>query len=119
MRNEEPIPLFHSAFPTPHSPKVSRHMAAKTVAPALPNVPAWLTARAGTLTPGIAPHVVFVNLGGKPEYKLEGRPAKGKFTCVVTATVNGRPIDAPAEALDSPAAAFDNGLARLQAKLGW
>jgi hypothetical protein len=47
------------------------------------------------------------------------RPAKGKFTCVVTATVNGRPIDTPADLLDSAAAAVDNGLARLQAKLGW
>ena len=94
-------------------------MPAKPVAPALPTAPAWLTARGGTLTPGIAPHVVFVTLGGKPQYKLEGRPAKGKFTCVVTATVNGRAIDTPAELLDSAAAAFDNGLARLQAKLGW
>lgn len=81
--------------------------------------PAWLTARAGTITPGLAAHVRFVTFGGKPEYKLEARPAKGKFTCVVTATVNGRPIDAPTDLLDTAAAAFDNGLARLQAKLGW
>jgi len=85
----------------------------------LPTVPAWLAHRSGTLTPGITDHLAFVVFGGKPEYKLDVRPAQGKFTCVVSATVNGRPIDAPAELLDSPAAAMDNGLTRLQAKLGW
>ena len=50
---------------------------------------------------------------------MEVRPAQGKFTCVVTATVNGRPIDAAADLLDSAAAAMDSGLTRLQAKLGW
>lgn len=85
----------------------------------LPSVPAWLANRSGTLTPGIAGHIAFVVFGGKPEYKLEVRPAKGKFTCLVSATVNGRPIDTPADLLDSPAAAMDNGLDRLQAKLGW
>lgn len=95
-------------------------MPAKTApAPALPAAPAWLSARAGTLTPGIAPHIGLVTLAGKPQYKLEVRPAKGKFTCVVTATVNGKPIDTPTELLDSAPAAFDNGLSRLQAKLGW
>jgi len=84
-----------------------------------PTVPAWLASRSGTVSCGIAGHIAFVTFGGKPEYKLEVRPAKGKFTCVVTATVNGRPIDAAADLLDSSAAAMDNGLTRLQAKLGW
>ena len=85
----------------------------------LPTVPAWLSSRSGTLTPGIADHIAFVVFGGKPEYKLEVRPAKGKFTCEVSATVNGRPIETPAELRDSPAAAMDDGLTRLQGKLGW
>ena len=84
-----------------------------------PTVPAWLSTRSATITRGIADHIAFVTFGGKPEYKLEVRPAKGKFTCVVTATVNGKPIDAAADLLDSSAAAMDNGLTRLQAKLGW
>ena len=85
----------------------------------LPTVPAWLSSRTGTLSPGIADHIAFVALGGKPEYKLEVRPARGKFTCVVTATVNGRPIDVATNFLDSAPAAMDDGLVRLQAKLGW
>jgi hypothetical protein len=85
----------------------------------LPTVPAWLASRSGTISRGIADHIAFVTFGGKPEYKLEVRPAKGKFTCVVTATVNGRPIDAPADTHDSSAAAMDSGLTRLQTKLGW
>jgi len=85
----------------------------------LPTVPAWLASRSGTISPGIADHIAFVSFGGKPEYTLEVRPAKGKFTCVVSATVNGRPIDTPTAVLDSAPAAMDDGLARLQAKLGW
>lgn len=86
---------------------------------ALLNVPSWLSSRSGSLSSGIAGHIAFVSLAGKPQYKLEVRPAKGKFTCMVTATVNGKPIDTPTDLLDSPAAAFENGLSRLQAKLGW
>ena len=85
----------------------------------VPTVPAWLASRSGTMSGGIADHIAFVTFGGKPEYKLEVRPAKGKFTCVVTATVNGKPIDATADLFDSSAAAMDNGLTRLQANLGW
>lgn len=85
----------------------------------LPTVPTWLSARSGTISRGIADHIAFVTLAGKPAYKLEVRPAKGKFSCVVTATINGKSIDTPADLLDSATAAFDNGLTRLQSKLGW
>ena len=86
---------------------------------ALPTVPAWLANRSGAITRGIADHIAFVSFAGKPQYKLEVRPAKGKFSCVVLSALTGKPIDTPTEMSDSAVAAFENGLKRLQAKLGW
>ena len=85
----------------------------------LPTAPAWLTQREGSLSAGVRDGTVFVTFGAKPEYKLEVRPAKGKFSCVVTATVNGRTVDDGSEIYDSNDAAFAGGLTRLQTKLGW
>lgn len=85
----------------------------------LPTAPDWLTKRDGGLTAGARDHIVFVTVSAKPQYKLETRPAKGKYACVVTQTVNGRLIDDAAAEYPTPAAALAGGLERLKANLGW
>ena len=85
---------------------------------ALPAVPDWLTLRDGSLKPGIRDHILFVVLGGQPQYRLEVRPAKGHSTCQVTQANNGRRLDAGKEYAD-PATAFSGGLDELRANLGW
>lgn len=84
----------------------------------LPPVPDWLTTRDGGLTPGIRDHIVFVTLSGRPEYRLEARPASGKYTCQVTQTINGRRLDGAA-AYPDRSAALAGGLDELRAALGW
>jgi len=81
--------------------------------------PEWLTKRDCTLTPGIRDHIVFVAVSGRPQYKMETRPAKGKFACVVTQTVNGKLIDDAAAEYPTQDAAFSGGLERLKNQLGW
>ncbi len=85
---------------------------------ALPAVPDWLKHRDGSLEPGVREHILFVVLGGQPQYRLEVRPAKGKETCIVTQANNGRRLDAGKEYAD-PAAAFVGGLDELRDQLGW
>ncbi len=84
----------------------------------VPAVPDWLSQRDGTLKPGIRDHIVFVLLSGTPQYRLEVRPAKGKETCQVTQTVNGKRLDAGKEYSDRTAA-LAGGLDELRAALGW
>lgn len=81
--------------------------------------PEWLTKRDCTLTPGIRDHIVFVAVSGKPQYKMEARPAKGKFACVVTQTINGKMIDNAVAEYPTKEAALNGGLDRLKDKLGW
>ena len=84
----------------------------------LPPVPDWLTTRDGGLTPGVRDHIAFVTLGGQPHYRLEARPAVGKYTCHVTQTVNGKRLDGGATYADRDAA-LAGGLTELRAALGW
>ena len=84
----------------------------------LPISPDWLTKRAGTLTQGIRPEVLFVMLGGQPQYRLDARPAGGQFICNVTQTANGKPLDGDGK-YATPDAALEGGLEALRAKLGW
>ncbi|MFO0825778.1 MAG: hypothetical protein U0792_22105 [Gemmataceae bacterium] len=53
------------------------------------SVPDWLKLHDGSLTPGLRPETTFVVIGGQPLYKLEVRPAVGKFVCAISNTVNG------------------------------
>jgi hypothetical protein len=85
----------------------------------LPTAPDWLTKRDGNLTPGIREHVVFVTVSAKPHYRMETRPAKGKYACVVTQTINGKLIDDATAEYPTADAAFAGGLERLRSKLGW
>ena len=80
--------------------------------------PDWLTARAGGLTKGIDDRTLLVTINGQPLWRLDAVPAKGKYTCVVTETNNGRRLDAGTE-YATREAAFAGGLEELRAKLGW
>ena len=80
--------------------------------------PDWLTKRDGGLKPGVRPDVVFVLVGGAPHYRLDVRPAAGRFTCAVVQTVNGRPLG-DGTAYDSADAALAGGLEQLRGRLGW
>jgi hypothetical protein len=84
----------------------------------LPAVPDWLTRHDGSLQPGLTDRTVYVLIGGAPQYRLDARPAGGRFVGTVTQTVNGRPLDGDAkyETID---AALAGGLEALRADLGW
>jgi hypothetical protein len=82
-------------------------------------VPDWLQTRAGALKPGVRPETTFVMLEGNPLYKLEVRPAAGKFACAVSNTVNGKRLDDPGATYATAEAAVAGGLDQLRAKLGW
>jgi len=85
---------------------------------ALPIVPEWLKHRDGALKPGIRESVVLVMLGGQPQYRLECRPAVGKYACDVLQTVNGKRLD-DGTTYATEAAALTGGLEQLRGKLGW
>jgi hypothetical protein len=82
-------------------------------------VPEWLALRTGTLKPGVRPETQFVLIGGQPLYKLEARPAGGKYTCAVSNTVNGKRLDDGTSSYPGTQEAFGGGLEQLRAKLGW
>jgi hypothetical protein len=86
---------------------------------ALPIAPDWLAKRDGVITPGIREQIVFIALSGRPQYKLEARPARGKIACIVTQTINGKLIDDATAEYTTQDAAFTGGLERLKSKLGW
>ncbi len=85
---------------------------------ALPTVPEWLKIREGALKPGLAERIVFVIFSGQPQYRLEARPAMGKFECAITQTINGKRLD-DSTTYPSIDAALVGGLEQLRAKLGW
>lgn len=80
-------------------------------------VPDWLAKRGGSFVPGIQGSV-FVVLDGKPQFRLDARPAAGKIGCVITQTVNGKQSVAAGTYPDVPAA-LAGGLEHLRANLGW
>ena len=84
----------------------------------LPAVPEWLRIRDGSLSPGVRPETLFVAFGGQPHYRLDVRPASGRYTCAVTQTENGRRLDG-GKPYASADAALAGGLEELRAKLGW
>jgi len=84
----------------------------------LPTAPEWLKLRDGLLKPGLADHIVIVMLNNQPQYRLESRPAKGKFACTVSQTVNGKRLD-DGVTYGTVEAAFLGGLEQLRGKLGW
>ncbi|OWK35959.1 hypothetical protein [Fimbriiglobus ruber] len=85
---------------------------------ALPTVPEWLAMRDGTLKSGVRDHTVLVMLTNQPQYRLEVRPANGKFACAVSQTNNGKRLD-DTSTYPTPDAALTGGLEQLKNKLGW
>ena len=81
--------------------------------------PDWLTQRSGSLRPGVRPETTFVMVGDQLLYKLEVRPAAGKFACAVSNTVNGKRLDDPQATYPDSAAALAGGLEQLRTALGW
>ena len=84
----------------------------------LPTAPNWLTKRDGSLMPGLREYIAFVVISDRPEYRLEVRPADGKFACVVSYTNNGKLIEGQ-ESQPTADAAWTDGLVRLKNRLGW
>jgi hypothetical protein len=82
-------------------------------------VPDWLQSRGGSLKPGVRPETTFVMLEGHPLYKLEVRPAGGKFACAVSQTNNGKRYDDPKAMYADAPAALAGGLDQLRNALGW
>ena len=80
--------------------------------------PDWLTKRDGSLKPGIQKHMLYVLIGGAPQYKVEARPAAGTYICAVQQSNNGKRLD-DATAYPSAEAALAGGLEQLKNKLGW
>lgn len=81
-------------------------------------VPDWLAKRDGGLKPGIRDHMLYVLIGGAPQYKVEARPAGGQFTCAVQQSNNGKRLDDGTK-YASADAALAGGLEQLKNKLGW
>jgi hypothetical protein len=80
--------------------------------------PDWLTARHGGLKRGLSDNVLFVSLGGEPQWRLDALPARGRFTCAVIQTNNGKRLDGGKD-YPTREAALAGGLEELRAHLGW
>jgi hypothetical protein len=86
--------------------------------PTKPDTPAWLKSREGELRRGLTESVWFVTLDGRPLYKLTIVPVAGRYSCAISATVNGRRLDSGQTAATA-AEALQMGLEELRGKLGW
>jgi hypothetical protein len=78
----------------------------------------WLTRHGGELRHGPGMFNCTVLLDGSPQYQLTVVPAKGKSTCAVVQTVNGKRLDKGVEYPDE-GAALVGGLDELRQVLGW
>ena len=85
----------------------------------VPPAPDWLTKRDGSLAPGLRPHILLVMVSQQPHFRLEARPAKGQYECVVAKTASGKVIDDGGAVYPTADAAFAGGLERLRGSLGW
>ena len=70
------------------------------------------------MRPGLNPSAWLLTLDGHPQYKLVAVPVKGKYSCAVTQTNNGKRLDGGLT-YDGLEAALAGGLEELRAKLGW
>jgi hypothetical protein len=57
-------------------------------------------------------------LSGSPQYRLDVIPAKGRFTCAVTQSVNGKRLDPGTDHVTAEEA-LQAGLHKLREALGW
>jgi hypothetical protein len=80
--------------------------------------PDWLAQHGGRLLQSKDGHSWLVYLGDEPQYLLMPVPAKGKFTCRISQTINGRRLDG-AGVYPSVEEAVRGGLEDLRKALGW
>jgi hypothetical protein len=66
----------------------------------------------------LQPGVVFVSVAGRPQYRLDARPAQNQFACSVTQTVNGKRLD-DKSGYPTVEAALVGGLDQLRTNRGW
>ena len=81
--------------------------------------PEFLTLRHGSLRQGLNDSTWLVLLEGHPQYKLVATPSKGKFSCSVMQTVNGKRLDKGEAIFGTIDEAIVGGLEELRVKLGW
>jgi hypothetical protein len=80
--------------------------------------PDWLQAHGGELHVGKEGRSASVYFAGGLQYVLIPVPAKGKFACSVTETINGRRLDGSGT-YASMEDALRGGLEDLRKALGW
>jgi hypothetical protein len=80
--------------------------------------PDWLARRGAALRRGLSEASWLVLFDRTPQYRLDVRPAMGRFACAVTQTVNGRRLDRGGNFSDADAA-LQGGLEDLREVLGW
>ena len=82
------------------------------------STPDWLAQHDGELKPSKGNDACAVYFAGQPQYVLIPLPAKGKFVCRISQTINGSRLDDGAT-FNTAAEAISGGLARLREALGW
>ncbi len=80
--------------------------------------PDWLVQHEGELREGKDGQSCSVYFAGQLQYVLVPLPAKGKHTCRVTETINGRRLES-ATTYPTAAEAVRGGLEDLRKALGW
>ena len=80
--------------------------------------PDWLTKHSAELRPGKDGRSASVYFAGEIQYVLLPTPAKGKFSCRVTETINGKRLEGDG-AYPTVEDALRGGLEDLRKALGW
>jgi hypothetical protein len=84
---------------------------------ALPT-PDWLAQHDGELRPSKGLDAYTVHFAGLPQYVLAPAPAKGKYACRITQTINGLRLDDD-KTFPTAEDAIRGGLEKLRDALGW
>jgi hypothetical protein len=80
--------------------------------------PEWLKQHGGELRLGVDGRSASVYFAGQLQYVLVPVPARGRYACQITETINGRRLDGE-KTYVSPEEAYAGGLEELRARLGW
>jgi hypothetical protein len=80
--------------------------------------PDWLAQHGGELHLGKDGRSCSIYFAGQLQYVLVPVPARGKFACRISETINGRRLDGGATHA-TVEQAFQGGLEELRSKLGW
>jgi hypothetical protein len=86
---------------------------------AIPPTPEWLQRRGGLLRRNLQSNIVEVWLEGQPLYRLEVRPARNQYTCVIVDMTSARPISNGSSIYATTEQALAGGLEQLRGYLGW